>query len=214
LAVGAGTELDHPTRLLRAIGSQAPSPSLIPREPADQILLAEPDLGWADAYAVEETRIRTAVGAAGIQVHHVGSTSVPGLAAKPIIDIVLLVGDSTDEQSYVPALQVAGYQFHLREPGWHEHRLFKRRTQYSSRQPRDQGGETKVNLHVFTAGSSEARRMLIFRDWLRAHPADRELYQETKRHLAGRQWAYVQDYADAKSTIVHEIMQRALFELD
>ena len=164
---------------------------------------------WAAKYAVEEARIRAVVREA-VDVHHAGSTAVPGLAAKPIIDIVLLVKDSTDEDSYSPALQAAGYGFALREPHWHQHRLFKRGLPHygSPEQSGDDG--PKVNLHVFTAGSSEAHRMLVFRDWLRANPADCDLYEQTKRTLASRRWTHVQDYADAKSTVVAEIMQRAL----
>jgi GrpB-like predicted nucleotidyltransferase (UPF0157 family) len=186
---------------------------LIPREPAHTVVLSEPDPGWADSYAVEEIRIRAAVGQALVELHHAGSTSVPGLAAKPIIDIVLLVRDSTDEESYAPALQAAGYRFQLRERHWHEHRLFKSGLPHFASPEREDDVDRdrqKVNLHVFTAGSSEAHRMLVFRDWLRTHPADRELYEQTKRTLASRRWQVVQDYADAKSTVVGEIMQRAL----
>jgi GrpB-like predicted nucleotidyltransferase (UPF0157 family) len=170
---------------------------LLPREPGESVVLAEPDPAWSEWYAVEEARIRAAVADRLVDVHHAGSTSVPGLAAKPIIDIVLQVLDSADEDSYVPALEAAGYRFHLREPHWHEHRLFK-------------GGAPRVNLHVFSTGCSEADRMLLFRDWLRAHPADRDLYEQTKRDLASRRWDYVQDYADAKADVVGEIMRRAL----
>jgi GrpB-like predicted nucleotidyltransferase (UPF0157 family) len=170
---------------------------LLPRVPAGTIMLVDPDPAWAASFLVEAARIRKAVGGGVVDVHHVGSTSVPGLAAKPILDIVLLVEDSAVEDSYAPALQAAGYSFHVREPHWHEHRLFK------AEQP-------KVNLHVFTAGSCEVVRMLAFRDRLRSHPADRHLYELTKRHLATRRWRYVQDYADAKSAVVNEILRRAL----
>jgi GrpB-like predicted nucleotidyltransferase (UPF0157 family) len=183
---------------------------LIPRETAQAVILAEPDPGWADVYAVEETRIRGALGESLAELHHVGSTAVPGLAAKPVIDIVLLVTDSADEDSYAPALQAAGYHFHLREPHWHEHRLFKRGTPHFATPDHRTGEQAKVNLHVFTAGSIEAHRMLAFRDWLRGHPADRDLYESTKRTLASRRWEYVQDYADAKAAVVGEIMGRAL----
>ena len=161
------------------------------------VVLAEPDPAWADSFLVEAARIKTALGGKDVEVHHVGSTSVPGLAAKPILDIVLLVEDSAVEHSYAPDLQAVGYSFHVREPHWHQHRLFK-------------GDNPRVNLHVFTSGSAEAARMLAFRDWLRNHPSDRRLYERTKRDLATRQWAYVQDYADAKSTVVNEILLRAL----
>ena len=130
-------------------------------------------------------------------VEHAGSTSVPHLAAKPIIDIVLAVPDSPDEDDYVPALEAAGYRLRIREPDWFEHRLLKK-------------ADPSANLHVFSAGCEEIDRMLAFRDQLRTNEADRELYERTKRELAARKWAYVQDYADAKTEVVEEIVARAL----
>lgn len=121
---------------------------------------------------------------------------MPGLAAKPVIDIVLVVADSSDEAGYVPDLQNAGYQLKLREPGWHQHRLLI-------------DHEPGVQVHVFSNGSSEARRMVVFRDRLRSHPEDRDLYQRTKKELAAQRWAYVQDYADAKSSVVEAILAKA-----
>jgi GrpB-like predicted nucleotidyltransferase (UPF0157 family) len=177
--------------------SDEPQPEYLqPRDGGGRIELAEWAPGWAESFQHEAARIRAAVGSDAVGLHHVGSTSVPGLAAKPILDILLLVPDSSIEDTYAPALQAIGYTFHLREPHWHEHRVFKR-------------GQPKVNLHVFSAGSSEAVRMLAFRDWLRNHPDDRNLYLATKRELAARPWVYVQDYADAKSAVVEEILQRA-----
>jgi len=160
------------------------------------ITLADYDPAWSALFAREADRIRAALGGAAIQVEHTGSTSVPGLAAKPIIDIVLAVPDSADEEAYVPALETAGYVLRVREPGWFEHRMFK-------------GPDTDINLHVFTVGASEIDRMLLFRDWLRANDADREAYLRVKRDLAQRTWRHVQHYADAKSAIVAEITARA-----
>jgi len=128
---------------------------------------------------------------------HIGSTSVPGLAAKPVIDMVLVVADSRDEDAYVPQLEAAGYVLRIREPDWYEHRLFK-------------GPDTNVNLHIFSDGCEEVERMLAFRDWLRAHDDDRELYESAKRELAAQEWRHVQNYADAKSVVVLDIMARAL----
>ena len=195
---------DHP------IVSDPDGPEYLrPRESAQEVVLVEHDPRWELAYAREESRIREAVREARVELHHVGSTSVAGLVAKPILDILLLVRDSTDEASYAPALQEAGYDFHLREPHWHQHRLFKQGTSHSDAAGGPAGDGMKVNLHVFTVGSSEAGRMLVFRDWLRTHPADRDLYQRTKRDLAGRRWQFVQEYADAKTAVVTEILQRA-----
>jgi GrpB-like predicted nucleotidyltransferase (UPF0157 family) len=164
------------------------------------IKLAEYDPSWVEQFAREEIRIRTALGSRAVGVHHVGSTSVPGLAAKPVVDIVLLVGDSADESAYVPQLEAAGYVLHLREPDWWEHRLLK-------------DHNPDVQIHVFTVGSSEVERMLLFRDRLRSHIEERDLYERTKRELAARQWVYTQDYADAKSSVVEGVIARANADL-
>jgi GrpB-like predicted nucleotidyltransferase (UPF0157 family) len=121
---------------------------------------------------------------------------VPGLAAKPVIDILLVVADAADESAYVPALEAAGFVLRIREPEWHEHRLFK-------------GPEISLNLHVFSAGSVEIERLLLLRDRLREDPAERQLYEQAKRELASRTWEYVQDYADAKSEVIEGIISRA-----
>src|SRR5262249_31921749 len=141
--------------------------------------------------------IRAALGGRVLLLEHVGSTSVPGLAAKPRIDILLVVADSSDEPSYVPPLEATGYRLHIREPNWYEHRVFK-------------GPDTDVNLHVFSPQCVEITRMLGFRDWLRTHDDDRQLYERTKRELARMDWTYTQNYADAKTTVVEEILGRAL----
>jgi GrpB-like predicted nucleotidyltransferase (UPF0157 family) len=154
--------------------------------------LSEYDPGWPALYEHEAARIRSALGERALLLEHAGSTAVPGLAAKPIVDVVLAVADSSDEAAYVPALETAGYVLRIREPGWHAHRMLK---------------GPDVNLHVFTAGSPEIDRMLAFRDRLRASDADRERYEAVKRELAARDWKYVQHYADAKSRVVEEILR-------
>ena len=151
---------------------------------------------WPTTFVHEAQRIESALAGREVAVHHTGSTSVPGLRAKPIIDITLTVPDSTDEQAYLPELVEAGYEFVLREPEWFEHRLFKRLV-------------PNVNLHVFTVGSPEVDRMLLFRDHLRVDAPDRQLYESTKAALAGRDWSTVQQYADAKSDVVAAILARA-----
>jgi GrpB-like predicted nucleotidyltransferase (UPF0157 family) len=160
------------------------------------IELREYDPDWPLLYRREEARIRSILGDRVRRIEHVGSTSVPGLAAKPIIDIVLEVPDSGDEPAYASDLETQGYVLRIREPEWFEHRVFK-------------GPDTNVNLHVFTAGCAEVRRMLMFRDRLRDNDAERELYEASKRDLAAREWKYVQQYADAKTGVVEEILARA-----
>lgn len=161
------------------------------------ILIAEYDPKWPALFRRERDRIQGALGQRALRIEHAGSTSVPGLAAKPVIDIVLEVQDSTVENDYVPDLEAAGYVLRIREPHWHEHRMLK-------------GIGTDVNLHVFSRGCPEVDRMLAFRDWLRENPDDRELYERAKRELAERDWPQVQNYADAKSAVVSEILERAL----
>ena len=135
------------------------------------IFIQEYDPTWPDQYQAEEKKIVTALSGQEIVLQHVGSTSVPGLCAKPILDILLVVEDSTQETRYVPALEEAGYVLRIREPDWYP------------------------------------QRMLDFRDWLRTHPKDRDLYAAEKRRLAQKTWTYVQNYADAKSEVVAEIFR-------
>ena len=160
------------------------------------VVLAEYDEGWPGLYEREAARIRGVLGDRVLLLEHIGSTSVPGLAAKPIIDIVLEVAYSANEADYAALLEEAGYRLRVREPEWHEHRSFKSLAK-------------DVNLHVFSAGCAETVRMVTFRDWLRAHADDRELYARAKRDLAQRQWKYTQNYADAKTGVVEEILSRA-----
>lgn len=160
---------------------------------------------WPFMYERERDRIVNVLGERGISIDHVGSTSVPGLAAKPIIDILLVVVDCADEDAFVPDLEEAGYVLRIREPadtanplfdGTEPHLVFK-------------GAEIDLNLHVWTSGSGEVVRNLLFRDWLRHNSADRELYERTKLDLACRDWQNVQQYAEAKTNVIEEIRGRA-----
>jgi GrpB-like predicted nucleotidyltransferase (UPF0157 family) len=160
------------------------------------ISLSPYDPAWPAVFEREAARIRLALGERVVLLEHVGSTSVPGLAAKPIIDIVLAVTDSTAEEAYVRDLEAAGYTLRIREPGLEQHRMLE-------------GRGPRVNLHVFTAGSPEIGRLIAFRDRLRSHPDELARYLAAKRELAARTWRHVQDYADAKGEIVEEILGRA-----
>ena len=173
-----------------------------PRRRVDgPVYLADYDPDWPVLYEREAARVRELLGDRVRLLEHVGSTSVPGLPAKPIIDMLLAVADSADEPAYVPSMEAGGYAVRIREPGWHEHRVFK-------------GPDTDINLHTFSEGSSEIDRMLAFRDRLRTHDEERERYLATKRELAARHWVYIQDYADAKSEVVEGIIERAVADRD
>ena len=171
---------------------------IVPPAPfSGRINLVEYDPTWPAQFEAVAARIRSAIGDTALVLEHAGSTSVPGLAAKNQIDVVLGIPDSTDEAAYVPALEAAGFEFAIREPEWYEHRLFR-------------GRDPKVNLHAFSADCEEIPRMLAFRDWLRTHPDDRRRYEHEKRRLAEQTWDTVQDYADAKTEVIREIVGRAL----
>jgi GrpB-like predicted nucleotidyltransferase (UPF0157 family) len=163
---------------------------------SSRIAITDYDPRWPELFASEADRIRRALGSRALRIEHVGSTSVPGLPAKPTIDVLLVVANSAQEEAYAPALEAAGYLLRIREPEWYEHRLFK-------------GPDTDINLHVLSAGCPEIDRMLMFGDWLRSNAADRELYARTKLALSQEDWRYVQNYADAKTAVVQEIMARA-----
>ena len=167
-----------------------------PQPLAAPIEVADYDPTWPRSYEREAARVRSILNNRVVRIEHVGSTSVYGLAAKPIIDIVLELPDSSDEAAYVPEMEAAGYVLRIREADWFEHRLFK-------------GPDININLHTFSADCAEVDRMLRFRDWLRTNAADRELYTRTKRELAAREWKYMQQYADAKTAVINEIMARA-----
>lgn len=166
--------------------------------PTEPIVVADYDPAWPTVFEVMAGRIRDALGDRALGLEHVGSTSVPGLAAKPVIDIDLTVADSSDEAAYLPALEAMGFVLRIREPKWHEHRcLFKE--------------EPRTNLHVWCPGSPEAIRHRMFRDWLRAHPDDLALYAETKRasaeqsNSAGEE---VMAYNLRKQPMVRDILDR------
>jgi GrpB-like predicted nucleotidyltransferase (UPF0157 family)/ubiquinone/menaquinone biosynthesis C-methylase UbiE len=160
------------------------------------VTLADYDPEWPRLFEREAERIRGVLGERVLVLEHVGSTSVPGLCAKPIVDILLEVPDSADEDTYVPALEAAGYRLVIREPDWEKHRCFK-------------GPDTNVNLHVYSPGNGQTPRYRLFRDRLRSHPEERELYAAKKRELAAKTWKYIQHYADAKTEVVEEILGRA-----
>jgi len=160
------------------------------------VSIADYDNDWPKKFAVHAKIISEALGRDTLLIEHIGSTSVPGLAAKPIIDILVVVQDSTDESVYVPQLEAAGYVLRVREPDWHEHRMF--------RTP-----EKDVHVHVYSAGCPEIQRNLMFRDRLRVNADDRRRYEQKKRELATQDWADMNDYATAKTQTIEEILAAA-----
>lgn len=169
------------------------APELVGGVEKRTLVLADPDPRWAAEYAVHEQRIRGALGDVAVQVEHIGSTAVPGLAAKPIVDVLVTVDDVTAEEDYLDPLLDAGYELRVREPG---HRLVRTPA-------RD------VHVHVLAVGDPAADDYLLLRDRLRAHAGDRDLYERTKRALLEREWADMNAYAEAKTEVVEAIKARA-----
>ncbi|PWR14744.1 hypothetical protein DKT69_14665 [Micromonospora sicca] len=159
------------------------------------IVVEDYDPAWADRYAAVSSLLKEALGDLVLNTEHVGSTSVPGLAAKPIIDIDLLLEDTTDESRYIPALEGIGYRLVLRQPWWHGHRMLV-------------GPAEDINLHVWPRDAPEPIRHRLFRDWLRSHPEDRELYAATKRRLARDTAHRTSDYSLAKNDVIDQIYAR------
>jgi GrpB-like predicted nucleotidyltransferase (UPF0157 family) len=163
---------------------------------SSQILIMDYDPHWPELFGREAVRIRAALGHRALRIEHTGSTAVPGLVAKPIIDILLVVTDSADEDVYARDLVAAGYVLRIREANWFEHRMFN-------------GPDTDINLHIFSSGCPEIDRLLMFRDRLRSNGADRDLYARTKLALARQEWKYIQNYADSKTAVIEEIIARS-----
>jgi GrpB-like predicted nucleotidyltransferase (UPF0157 family) len=175
------------------------SPWVPGAEPGREIEIVEPDAAWPTRYDELATRICNALGWRALVVEHVGSTSVPGLPAKPIIDIDLIVADPDNESVYVPALEAAGFQLRVREPWWFSHRMFR-------------FNQPACNLHVFGFDSPEPIKHLIFRDWLRANHPDREIYAEAKRQAARisqAQGEHAMQYNARKEEVIRQIYGRA-----
>jgi GrpB-like predicted nucleotidyltransferase (UPF0157 family) len=164
--------------------------------PAVSLVVNDYDPAWQQTYAAWRRRIADALGPAALAIEHVGSTSVPGLAAKPIVDIQVSVADLADESRYLPPLEGVGLVLRSRDA---LHRYF--------RPPADQPRE--VHVHVCAAGSQWEHDHLLFRDYLRTDPAACRRYGEAKRVNASRWsddgWAYT----EAKTGVVLDILEHA-----
>ena len=160
------------------------------------ILIADYDPAWPNKFAMHAAIIANALGAEMVCIEHVGSTSVPSLAAKPIIDILVVVPDSANEAAYLPQLQAAGYVLRVREPNWNEHRML--------RTP-----ELDVHIHIYAIGCPEIQRNLTFRDRLRTNVDDRKRYERVKRELAAKDWPDMNAYARAKTDVIESIIATA-----
>ena len=158
-----------------------------------RVLLVEHDPRWFDRFAARAAQLERALGPRARFVEHVGSTAVPGLAAKPVVDIQVSVADADREETYLPRLEAAGYHLRVRQP---DHRMVRT-------------AEFDVHVHICPAGGKWERDHLLFVDWLRTSSADRLAYEKLKRDLATRDWFDMNQYAEAKGDLIDEILGRA-----
>jgi GrpB-like predicted nucleotidyltransferase (UPF0157 family) len=158
-----------------------------------EIKIVDYGADWPKKFEKHARVIADALGDSALRIEHIGSTSVPGLAAKPIIDILVVVSDSADESAYLPQLEAAGYVLRVREPEWNEHRMF--------RTP-----EKDVHIHLYSEGCPEIQRNLTFRERLRRNTEDRRRYEQTKRELAAKEWPDMNAYAEAKTEVIESIL--------
>jgi GrpB-like predicted nucleotidyltransferase (UPF0157 family) len=159
---------------------------------ARQVEIVDYDPAWPEAFEKHRRRIVNALGETARTVEHIGSTAVPTLAAKPIVDIMVTVDNPEDEAAYLRALEETGYVLRVREA---DHRMF--------RTP-----ERDVHVHIWRRGSEDEKRHLIFREHLRSNPDDRDAYVALKRSLAGR-WKDVNYYAEAKGPFIRQTVESA-----
>ncbi len=151
---------------------------------------------WPLQFQSHSERIKNVLGETALRIEHIGSTSVEGLDAKPIIDILVVVFDPAKENLYLPGMLSEGYELRVREPGFEEHRMF--------RTP-----ERDVHVHFYPAESGEIERYLLFRDFVRTNPEARDQYAALKRELSKSDWADMNEYADAKTNFIEGIIRRA-----
>jgi len=170
------------------------------REKRD-VEIHEYDERWPRMFEQHARKIREALGDVALRIEHIGSTSVPGLAAKPIIDILVVVANPEDEAGYLRSLQEAGYELRVREPEFDKHRMV--------RTPK-----RDVHAHIFPPQSKEIGRYIAFRNQLRSDPEDRSAYEQAKRTLAKREWGDMNDYADAKTEVVEAIIAKGIRAVD
>jgi GrpB-like predicted nucleotidyltransferase (UPF0157 family) len=165
------------------IGERQPGP----------VRLVDYDPEWPARFARIRERLAGALGATARTIEHIGSTAVPGIEAKPIIDVLVTVDEVEDEARYLPAIVELGYELRVRED---RHRMFR-------------PASRDAHVHVCAEGGREQHDYLLLRDWLRHSAEDRGAYAGLKRKLAIEDWPDVNYYARAKSPLISEILARA-----
>jgi GrpB-like predicted nucleotidyltransferase (UPF0157 family) len=169
---------------------------LLGRTRDDPIEVVNYDPRWPGKFKRMRQRLVHALGPEAVQIEHIGSTAVPGLAAKPIIDIQVSVADVEDEDAYRAAIESCGFVLRYREAG---HRYFRP----PPAKPRE------YQLHVCTVGSRWEREHLLFRDFLRTHAEEAAQYETVKHDVAGHHRDNRIAYMDAKQPFIAQMLTEA-----
>ena len=154
---------------------------------------------WRDGFEVEAKQIAAALGDNVVATHHIGSTAIPGIYAKPIIDVLVEVSDLAEADARSSAMQSLGYEV-MGEFGIACRRYFRKDNQLGIR---------THHIHTFAVGTAEVERHLAFRDYLIAHPEEAQQYSELKRKLAEQHPQNMDGYIAGKDSFIKELDQRA-----
>lgn len=174
------------------------SPWVIPPD-TKPVSIVEPRDSWQKDGEALIQQIRDAIGPRAIRLDHIGSTSVGGMPAKPIIDVDLTIADPSKEEEWLPQLEDTGLILTVREPWWFHHRMLET-------------PERDAHIHVFGPDSAEPLKHLVLRNWLRESEEDRQLYAQTKRDAAAETVARgetLNEYNQRKQEVLRAIYQRA-----
>jgi GrpB-like predicted nucleotidyltransferase (UPF0157 family) len=165
---------------------------------AGVVALAPPSDDWPSRFAAIQARLAAALGATAVRIDHVGSTSIPGIHAKPVIDVQVSVPDIDDEGAYVPQIESLGWPMRSREP-----ELLHRYFRDAADRPR------RTHIHVCQSGSKWERDHLLFRDYLRAHPDVAAEYQRVKEEAAAAYGDHRLAYTEAKGPFIESVLTQA-----
>lgn len=181
-------------------GDPNENPWVLGQPKAENIEVEAYSPSWAELFQTLRQGIAAALAGKTLAIEHIGSTAVPGLPAKPVIDIDVIVDDPENEDTYVPALTAMGYTLTVREHSWYRHRMLRL-------------DSPRVNVHVFGPDCPEYIRHILFRDWLCTHPQDRSLYADAKTQAKDGADT-VQTYNMRKQAVVREIYTKIFVSYD
>lgn len=192
---GSANETHPLWRVYQVIPDEQVAAARVEKHVPRPVVVTAPDPAWPAAYDEVRARVVGALGERLLAIEHVGSTSVPGLHAKPVIDVDVIVADAGREEDWLPDLEAAGLKLRVREPSWEEHRLLRLEQPFA-------------NVHVWGRDAQEPQRHVLFRDWLKEHADDHAAYADLKCALGEQGFTDEMHYNNAKSGLIYDIYER------